>query len=240
MSVLSTFIDAEREQYTVEDNNKFAYSLGRALTYYEFLLIVKRRYDTANKNLVPLSKELTEFLHTQGDEPLPAKQMVLLIRQQSLTLEMHLEIESFYLFGKIFLDEIAHFLQDYFGPAKNISLKSHNNLTKSWEKFRLAKSLVEPEGFSSILNPLQERIGDYRDRQICHERNQRVSKAILSDMTGQTELSSMVLNPKESDDERSAMSEDLSELMGLLDEYVNYVTALIETNRDKARFQLAK
>ena len=37
-----------------------------------------------------------------------------------LTTRLHLEIESFYLFAKILLDKVAHFVEFYFGPGRKL------------------------------------------------------------------------------------------------------------------------
>ncbi len=50
--------------------------------------------------------------------------------------QLHLEIESFDLFAKIFLDKIANFLEFYFESARGLSLDSHDQLVISSETGR--------------------------------------------------------------------------------------------------------
>ena len=48
-----------------------------------------------------------------------------------MTGQLHLEIESYYLFSKIMLDKIVHALEFYFGQGRKKSLDSHDGLVKN-------------------------------------------------------------------------------------------------------------
>jgi len=149
---------------------------------------------------------------------------------------VHLEIESFYLFGKIFLDKIALFVQYYFGQARGISLISHNKLTTSHEQYGIAKNLIYPEGFSDSLQFLDQQICNYRDKQISHLQGQRTNKATIFDSSGHTKIAALQIYPTERDVQ--VQSTELSELMNAIDVYVQRVITLIETNRLKTKLTL--
>jgi hypothetical protein len=54
---------------------------------------------------------------------------------------IQLEIESFYLFAKILLDRWSGLAEAHFGPARRLSLHSHDQLTRQFEKYAEAKGL---------------------------------------------------------------------------------------------------
>ena len=128
-NMLSGFINTERSQYTTKDNNKFAFALGQALRYYGFLLIILERCEKASRNMISIHEKSMKLMSTQTSEPVPmtVEQMRLMEESSRLMTLVHLEIESFYLFAKIFLDNVARFLWVYFGEAQGVSLKSHRN-----------------------------------------------------------------------------------------------------------------
>jgi hypothetical protein len=46
----------------------------------------------------------------------------LMSQSQGLTSDLHLEIESYYLFAKIILDDVARAIEYYFGPHRGLAL----------------------------------------------------------------------------------------------------------------------
>ena len=237
MSALFNFIVTEREYYTNEDGNLFASSLGEALRYYKFLLIVADRYKKISKKMVSISNKERKFTPTQTGGPFPVtnEQMRLMEEWSQLNTLVHLEIESFYLFAKIFLDKIALFIQHYFGQGRGISLRSHDKWTKNHDKFRLAKDLTYPQGFSQNIIFLNKRIIDYRDKQIAHLYSQRTVRG-----TGWGDTKHMMISAYHSENGGQAVSEELPELIQAFDRYVQLLITLIESNRAKTRLELRK
>jgi hypothetical protein len=233
---LSEFVSAERSQYHGEDNNLFAFAAGQALRYYDFLSIVMGRYEAASEEFVMKHESFISSLSgTTGT--MSGEQTALLDEIRHLTTEIHLEIESFYIFAKILLDKVAQFVEIYFGQAHKSSLASHDKLTKNWERFRSAKGLDCPSGFSESLVFLKERIADYRDKQVEHLRNPRALKSTSYHRdTGQTKLITIHLYPTERD--QQVESQELPELMNAIDSYMRQIIELITLNREKTRFKL--
>jgi len=127
MNILFDFVMAERFKYA--DVNVFAHKLGQALRYYDFLLIILDRYEEANGKMASLREETRKLLPTQtGIRRVTPEEVSLLGESSRLTTLLHLEIESFYLFAKVLLDNIARFLHVYFGEEQGIKGKSHNDL----------------------------------------------------------------------------------------------------------------
>jgi len=222
---LSKFVSAERDRYEVHDGNRFAVALAQAARYYDFLLIIIARYEVINDKFVVKQKALMAEI-SGADGTMSAEQMALLDELGQLTTRVHLEIESFYVFAKILLDKIARFIETYFGQAHGCSLASHDKLTKSNERFRAAKGLVYPPGFTDSLVFLKEQIADYRDKQVEHLRNPRIVKA-----TSHT-------YPTEHDEQ--VESEKLPELLKAINTYIQQVAELVTMNRDRTRFRIRK
>jgi len=239
MSIIDDFIDNERKHYTGKDSNLFAFSLAQSLRYYDFLLIVAARYEKASEKAVSAHNKLMKPLLAQpGKEiSMTVKQMRLFVEQRLLQTLVHLEIESFYMFAKIFLDKIALFIQNYFGPEQGISLRSHDKLEKEHERFRLAKGLTYPQGFSRSIIFLKEHISDYRDKQISHMYSQRAVKGTTWGDNKQMKITTMQLFPT-GNEFKSPSSEDLSLLLQAIDTYIQQLIAFIESNRAKTRFEL--
>lgn len=237
MSVLSDFIYTERWQYAIEDGNLFSSSLGEALRYYDFLLIVADRYRKISKKMVSINKKERKLAGAQigGPFPVTAEQMRLMVEWSRLNTLVHLEIESFYLFAKIFLDKIALFIQRYFGQAQGISLRSHDKLTKNHDAFRLAKGLTYPQGFSQAIIILNQRIVDFRDKQITHLYSQRTVRA-----TAWGGAEHMRIAAYHSKTREQAQSEELPKLIQAIDGYIQQLITLIESNRAQTTLELRK
>lgn len=194
MSILSDFIETEREQYSNGDNNVFASSLGQALRYYGFLMIIAERYKkTCRKMTSTFNKIMNSSVNYH---PMTTEENRLYEESNRLNTQIQLEIESFYLFAKIFLDKIALFIEKYFGQSRGISITSHDKWTKDHNKFCLNKDLTCPASFSKSIIFLKEHIVDYRDKQIVHLYNQRTIKGIAWDVTKSSRIITTHLNQR--------------------------------------------
>jgi|LGOV01.1.fsa_nt_gb hypothetical protein len=235
MNALSEFIKGERVEYETHDNNLFTFSLGQALRYYNFILIINERYQQASDKALLSFSEMQNSFSDQADGVLSNEQQDMLDKNDQDAELVHLEIESFYLFGKLFLDKVAFFLRDYFGEPRGVSLISHHGLVKYHENFREAKDLIFPDGLSDCIIYLQENIIDYRDDEITHKPNPRnIRGTNYSD--GQVGITRIRLYPNERDNQLESSS--LSELLSELNKYIELIMILIKTNRDKSRFRL--
>lgn len=236
MSILSDFAVAERELYLDSDNNLFAFSLGQATRYYDFIQIIAGRHQEVSQKMVSNHTKLTESLSTQESGSMTEEQMRIFEDGMHLGIQVHLEIESFYLFAKIFLDMIARFILNYFGGARGIKLNSHDKLTKSYEEYRLAKNLIFPDRFAESLVFLKEHVCDYRDKQISHQQNPRTIKGTMFNLSGQTRIVATQLYPNASDVQ--VESSELPEIVKVIDQYARQVIDVIKLNRAKTRYAL--
>jgi hypothetical protein len=236
MTRLSEFIQTERALYADNDNNLFAFSLSQALRYYEFLVIIANRYKKVSiKRVANLQKFMSSV---QSVGKMTGKETRLYKEMLQLDPLVHLEIESFYLFAKIFLDKVALFLQDYFGQARGISLRSHDKLTKYQEQYRTLKQLVYPKGFSESLQLLKEHICDYRDKQISHLQNPKATKGTSFKPGGKIQMFVAPLFPNQNELDAQVESKELTELLIDIDTYIQLTINVIELNRNQTRFRL--
>jgi hypothetical protein len=239
MNALSDFIISEREKYLDDYGNLFAVSLSQVQRYYDFILIIADRCIKANHSMISNRQKMMGALSAYSSEPLTDEQMDLFEEVQRITVLVHLEIESSYLFAKILIDKIALFLQNYFGQAHGISLVSHDKLTKYHKQYCAAKGLVYPDGFTESLQLLKNLVCDYRDKQISHLQNLRTIRAtILNDTNSQAKIAEIRLYPNSNELNEQATSMELPELLSAINNYIQQVIAVIELNRVKTRFKL--
>ena len=235
MSILSEFIWKERFQYA--DINVLTFDLGQALRYYDFLLIILGRYEEANKKRLSIHGKERKLMPTEsGVRRVTPEEGRLMQESSRLTTLVHLEIESFYLFAKVLLDNITRFLYVYFEQERGFGLKSHNDLAKHHEKYFKVKGLVISEGLSESVILLKERICDYRDKEISHELSLRRIKATAWGPSGDARIVGGIVRPRKGD--TAATSAELPQLMEAINVYIRQVITLIESNRNKSRLRL--
>jgi hypothetical protein len=234
---LADFIAFEQREYPDAGANLFAFALSQAARYDSFLHVIVARYDEVRiefqGSIEGFIARLSEY---QGKE-LNADDMRDWSRHSELTELLHLEIESFYLFAKIFLDHIARFIEAYFGPERRLSLDSHDDLTKSFQRFREAKGLRCSDEFQQTLERLKSKIADYRDYHIAHSKNPRLSHGTTWGPNNEPEIMRVpFFSTKTGLQGTQSASEGLSDLRAVLDAYIELVIALITDNRDKSRY----
>ena len=100
---VTTFRDAERWYYTDTDQNMFAIALGQINRYYRFLQIIKDRYDSATKPFVQIETDLQKGIQP-GVHAVDETEWKAMQESNFLQNNIQLDIESFYVFGKITLD----------------------------------------------------------------------------------------------------------------------------------------
>lgn len=237
MTALFDFIVTERKHYTNKGGNLFASSLGEALRYYDFLLIIADRYKKIGNKMISISNKERKLTPSQTGDPFPMtdEQIRLMEEWYRLNKLIQLEIETFYLFAKILLDKIALFIENYFGQARGISLRSHDKWERNHEQYRLAKHLTYPQGFSDSIVFVKEHISDYRDKQISHLQSQRTVRA-----TTWGRAKHMKIAAYHTKNGGQAHSRELPELIRAIDIYLQQVITLIESNRGKTRLELGK
>jgi hypothetical protein len=240
MKKLVDFVSTHRERFATEHNNVFAFSFSKITRHWEFLEIIYQRYVEVSEAFVANSELHMAAMKTMGPGPvaMTEEQVARMKEGGALATRVHLEIESFYLFSKILLDEIAHAIEYYFGPARGLSLDSHDDLTKNLERYATEKGVTVPAAFAVAAVDMRKRISDFRDSQIAHEKSPRTMRATSWGPDRHVKMVSTRLYPKEGD--RQADTESLDDLRTALQHYTEEVVSFVESNAKKTRLQLAE
>lgn len=236
MTKLSDFIGLHRERFDLRENNIFAFSWAKVTRRLDFLTVIESRYRDQSAAFVANSLS-TRALAKPGTHPVTAEQAALHQQGRQLGIQVHLEIEAWYLFAKIVLDDVARAIEYYFGPARGLALDSHDNLCARIEKYAEAKALVLSQEFVAKAAELKQRISDIRDYQISHEKSPRTMQGTTWIGSGGVCIQVGRLFPKEG--EMPVQTEDLVELRVELDRYLDLVAGFVEGNESKSRLPLA-
>jgi hypothetical protein len=237
-SPLTDFIQSERYRYEGDANNLFAFSLGQAARYYEFLVILAARVETVSAAYVACQSHLRGSF-PEGETELVGELLDQWRQSLDLGTQLHLDIESFYLFGKILLDKLAQFTGHYFGQVQSCSLASHNKLVKNIERFAQMKGAAIAPGVLAAATSLKEQVADFRDKQIAHNRNPRTVVGTSWSSRGDVRLTETHLYPRPSDPPQ-VESSSLQGLFTLVDEYIAQLVFFVTSNRTLSRFALSE
>ena len=235
---IKAFRDKERWQYSDMDQNMFAVAIGQINRYYEFLLIVKARYDSETKYFIQMNPFPREGVQ-EGIRQVTTDEFDKMIQSSALQANIQLDIESFYVFAKVTLDKIAQFCETYFGNQRGCTFKSHDNLVKYFSRYTEAKGLSFPTGFLELSQKLKDLVSEYRDKHIAHHKNPRRMVGIIWSTEGNIQLMPTYVNPMGSDKPQT-VSSPLSQLLELLDAYLELLFSAVESNRTKGTFAIRK
>ena len=235
-TLIMAFRDTERWYYSDTDQNVFAIALSQIDRYYRFLQIIKDRLDSASKPFVKIQSDLQQGI-TPGVRQVNEDEYKAMQESSLLQKNIQLDIESFYIFGKITLDKIANFIEQYFGPGRGCSLRSHDRLVADFAKYSALKSLSVPGEFMELAANLKETISDFRDKQIEHHRNPRRTMGIAWSEDANLLMIPGHLNPKESDTPQRP-STPLSAILIEIEKYLESLFELIRRNRYKGTYAI--
>lgn len=231
------FVLSERELYDAHDNNRVGFSLAQVGRYLRFVELAKSRYLLVSKEVSDRFKKKMEDARQQpGTRELTREEIAELETDRHLHDQLHFEIESFFLFAKILLDKIAHFVGDYFGQAHGISFRSHDKLCKGIEQYSKEKNLQIPSGMSDAMIELRTLVADYRDKQIAHLQNPRATHGTHIDSSGATQIGTSALYPTEKD--KHSSSPTIEHVCSVIEVYVSHLENIVKMNRPKSRYKL--
>lgn len=208
-------------------------AFGQISRYLIFLKLIVERYTAVSQQYAENSNaRMQMFEHGISKDGFTPEQAALLDHGEVLHYEVHLEIETFYLFAKILLDKVAHFLQFYFGHARGMPLNSHDQLVKNFVRFCDAKGVTPSSKFLEVAKALKIGISDHRDYRIAHEDSPRTMYGTMHDSTGRPLISMFRLNPTARD--QQIESGPLEDLFAEADRYIRLAIEVIKSNQDKA------
>ncbi len=224
MDKLAQFIESEREVY--EHNNMFALGLGQADRYYRFLHRVYARYLDLSPRVVDNVKRSMDIAKEQGNGPVGPELWESQMQGRELGEQLQLEIESFYLFGTIFLDRVACFIEGYFQKPSEGRIDTHRKLKNKLREFVVEKGLALPEGFEASVDYLENDLAEFRDKDITHDKSPRTIRGITWDSDGVTGIHKSRVYPREGDPLASGTPPP--NLMNAIEIYVeNYARKLV-------------
>lgn len=230
------FIEEHRDRFDNNHNNLFAFAFGQAMRYYEFLEIIHERYLSSTARYIANTKAM-QANTPRGTHPISPELASIQKAGYGLSVIVHLEIESYYVFAKILLDKLARAIEFYFGPVRKLPLDSHDDLTKHITGYSHAKSLELPPPLHSIIKQLKEDISDYRDYEISHQKSPRALKATVFSLVDDTaRISTMMYTPKDSD--KQVDSKHPPELLIQLNRYIDCIIEFILHNQNKTVLRL--
>jgi hypothetical protein len=235
LSKLYDFTWSERNRFSARDNNLFAFSLSQVTRYYQFLTILIERHKDTSKSYAEIHKKYQDSI-SPGANDFTREQVQMLEDSGKLLPILHLEIESFYLFAKILLDKVAHFLEFYFGQERKLSFDSHDKLTKNILPYSKAKALIIPSYLIEIVQSLKTDISDHRDYEIAHEKSPRTIRGTSMTWEGEVSIMSTQLYPTTS--VKQAQTKPLTGLLGEINIYLDKIMEMILNNQDRTRLDL--
>jgi hypothetical protein len=233
--LFDAFVESERYRFTDKDNNVFGLSVYQITRYYEFLAIILERQKQTSAVYARLLRQTMRDASAGSGSATPEELQGLKEQLEYMTL-IQLEVESFYLFAKILLDRTAHFIELFFGPARKLSLDSHDQLTKRIETYCSQKQLALPNGLIEMMRGLKTDVSDHRDYRIAHEKSPRTVRGMFVSEDGRLSMTYNRVFPTDSD--KHFWTKPLRELFGNIDKYLIQIVAFAEENKDKTRFEL--
>ena len=233
-NLLIAFVRARRPHFEDPADLRFAYSVGHATEYAEYLEIIAARYKRVNAEYLADLEAEQAGKRSEGGAYVYDRD-----RRLELTRAVHFEIESFYVFAKTLLDRIAMNFQYLFGPprARGIPIGSHHQLIDHLAAYAEDRGLLlVPAELLPKAVQLQARISDYRDDEITHANNPRVTKG-MSIVAGFTRihLGRLLPTPHELAQNEVTQSATPIELGADLDAYLRDVIAYLDANVTHAR-----
>jgi hypothetical protein len=153
-----------------------------------------------------------------------------------INLLLHMEIETYFLFSNILLDKIAHCIEDFFGPVKSTTFRSHDKCCKNIENYSQSLSLELPERFLQTALNLRDIATEFRDKQITHLRHPRAMHATIYHPEDGVQIVVNAIYPKPND--KQVNSPGITKISQAMNEYIELFIELIQGNRDKCRYNV--
>jgi hypothetical protein len=231
----SKFVGDHRLRFDAESSQAFGTSFAKVATIWAFLEIILGRYVEASNAVIENATALSEIL--EGGSPKDDTGEKLSNEAWPLSVRLHLEIESYYLFAKIMLDRIANSLEFYFGPGRDCSLNSHDGLTKCLQSYARLKDLKLPSGFADKVLNLKETISDFRDYKISHEPSPKTTHVTAWNNRGEGNARLVKTKLGPGPNNQIGESEDLLTLHSRVESYMEDVCAILIDNIERTRLK---
>lgn len=224
---LGEFIESERSRYSEDSNNLFAISGSQFSRYLQFLVIIADRHHKAAKASSDYMNNLNDFMKNDTKGKIAVSRLEKLDAGLKL---VQLETESFFIFSSIYLDKVAHFIDNYFGRQRGLSLQSHKKLSKNFNEFTINNGITVPKTLFNDITWLYNKITVTRNKMITHQKNPRT----IYGASAKGDFSLIFLYPKESD--KQVTTPNVEVVAKRLEIYTKRIISLIRSNRKLSRF----
>jgi hypothetical protein len=233
MTAFSDFVGRHRDRFECRDSNIFAMAWGKVSRRLCYLDLIQNRYNDSSA-LFRANIDALRKAFAPGSHRITQEENKLYLEGVAINNDVQLQIESFYLFAKIVLDDVARAIEFYFGTARRLALDSHDDLAKRISKYAEAKSLAVDQALLNAIVHLKSRISDFRDYSISHEKSPRTMAGFAYNNTGGgMRIFLTKIYPQEGRDQQ-VESEELEKLRPALDAYLELVIQFVETNEQKS------
>ncbi len=213
-------------------NNLFGIRAGEVGQKRRMLDIVLSRYEVSRDQFF----ENTEAVQALAESRGPGKRS---IDQQewklsvedagSLQLNVRVDVESFYQFAKMFLDDLALFSAFYFGDDCKDS-RTHAGLTELLPTFCEDRGLDLPDELLARAEDLKARVSRFRDKQVVHDKSADLRATKFA--SEETMLARVKLGSGNGNDKPD--SEPPPDLLKDLDPYFDLIIEFLTQNESKS------
>jgi hypothetical protein len=242
MDSLTKFISTHRNRFVTDQGNIFVFSWGKVLRRGDFLKTIEARYIAASAAFVANSQRQMEESKKLGSGPVPVPPELAALMEagQGLSAKVHLEIESYYLFAKIVLDDIARAIEYYFGKQRGLAIDSHDDLTKRIRQYAAAKGLTLSDDFVAAMEDLKKRVCDFRDQNIAHEKSPRTMQGTSWGPDGAARIMGNRIYPNEKEIQNSIQTQTDTppQLATAIESYLDFVVDFLSANETKTTLRL--
>lgn len=237
---VSAFIQVRRRNPDTKTLNILNSSLSSWLRYYQFLSVIKGKYEQINAAYMEAVHRQMEQMQKKAQEagagtsqPVAPEEWEEMQRTAKLGTQLHLEIESFYVFANILLDRIASTFRYYFWRKAGWS---HWQLTANLGTICTKKSLkVTSNDWLKMPGELQDQIVAYRNTRVEHVDEPRIHFATVWGPDKRAKICPIFLYPSQQEAESQQVpSGDLGTILDLLDRYMTAMVDFFEANADKS------
>lgn len=228
-----TFVETARTARDEKAGAALAVAINVWFRYYRFIDIILMEY----KRVDPLLSASHQAFLGRPSGLLTPNEMEEMRRGAELTARLHLQVESFYVFTKILLDRIAETFGFLFDKKFTSFGSTHVQLKRGFPNICATKGLrIEPTDIPTLLVQLETRIVKHRTDIIEHLQNPATWHATVWGADQKNKIVLQPFLPPETPPNAPPpwQSEDLDELILLLNRYVTAMIDFFEVNIEKS------
>jgi hypothetical protein len=158
-----------------------------------------------------------------------------LVNRRHASVVLNLRVETFYLFARILLDQVARAVRGAFGrPGRGITLSGHTELTKNLAAYAADKGLAPlPGSLSRMIEQVSSDIVDIRDHYVAHDaKSGRVKGTTFNRAAGEATMLVGSLPVSAAEPGFTVMAPP--DLMRTIDAYLEAIIEYINLNRTVA------